>query len=56
VSLITVAPDEKKMQGVVFGTSTPEQRAATRASWNKWDVIHTVIILGFTAAFYYYFW
>jgi SSS family solute:Na+ symporter len=56
VSLITEAPDEKKIQGLVFGTSTPEQVAATRASWNKWDVIHTVIILGFTAAFYYYFW
>ncbi|MEE3445196.1 MAG: sodium:solute symporter, partial [Prevotella sp.] len=42
VSLITEAPDEKKIQGLVFGTSTPEQRAATRASWNHWDVIHTV--------------
>ena len=56
VSLLTEAPDEKKIQGLVFGTSTPEQRAATRASWNHWDIIHTVIILGITAAFYYYFW
>ena len=56
VSLLTEAPDEKKIQGLVFGTSTPEQRAATRASWNHWDVIHTVIILCITAAFYYYFW
>ena len=56
VSLITEAPDEKKIQGLVFGTSTPEQRAATRASWNTWDVIHTCIILGLTVAFYVYFW
>ena len=56
VSLITEAPDQKKIQGLVFGTSTPEQIAATRASWNKWDVIHTVIILSFTVAFYIYFW
>ncbi len=56
VSLITEAPDEKKIQGLVFGTSTPEQRAATRASWNKWDIFHTIIILGFTVAFYIYFW
>ena len=56
VSLMTQAPDEKKIQGLVFGTSTPEQRAATRASWNKWDVIHTVIILSLTVAFYIYFW
>lgn len=56
VSLCTEAPDEKKIQGLVFGTSTPEQRAITRASWNKWDVIHTAIILLITVAFYYYFW
>ena len=56
VSLCTAAPDEQKIRGLVFGTSTPEQRAATRASWNHWDIIHTVIILGFTVAFYIYFW
>ena len=56
VSLCTKAPDSEKIQGLVFGTSTPEQRAATRASWNKWDVIHTMIILAITVAFYWYFW
>ena len=56
VSLVTEAPDENKIQGLVFGTSTPEQIAATRASWNHWDVIHTVIILGITVVFYIYFW
>ncbi len=56
VSLLTEAPNEKKIQGLVFGTSTPEQRAATRASWNHWDIIHTMIILSITAVFYYYFW
>ena len=56
VSMFTKAPDPQKIQGLVFGTSTPEQRAATRASWNYWDVINTVIILGITVAFYIYFW
>ena len=56
VSLATPAPDVRKIQGLVFGTSTPEQRAATRASWGTWDVIHTIIILCITAAFYWYFW
>ncbi len=56
VSLFTQKPDEAKIQGLVFGTSTAEQRAATRASWNHWDIIHTVIILGITVAFYTYFW
>ena len=56
VSLFTKAPEEEKIRGLVFGTSTAEQKAATRASWNAWDVIHTVIILGITVAFYWYFW
>ena len=56
VSLCTKAPDPAKIQGLVFGTSTPEQRAATRASWNAWDIINSIIILGITAAFYIYFW
>ncbi len=56
VSLCTKAPESDKIQGLVFGTSTPEQRAATRASWNHWDIIHSVIILGITVAFYIYFW
>ncbi|MDE6197112.1 MAG: Na+/glucose cotransporter, partial [Muribaculaceae bacterium] len=56
VSLLTKAPSEDKIRGLVFGTSTPEQRAATRASWGTWDIVHSVIILGITAAFYIYFW
>ena len=56
VSLFTPAPDEKKIQGLVFGTSTPEQRLATRQSWNGWDIFHSIVILGITVAFYIYFW
>ena len=56
VSYCTKAPEPAKIQGLVFGTSTPEQIAATRQSWNKWDLIHTGIILAITAAFYWYFW
>ena len=39
-----------------FGTATPEQKAETRASWNKWDVIHSVIILSVIISFYVCFW
>jgi len=56
VSLFTEKPDPDKIKGLVFGTSTPEQRMVTRQSWNHWDIIHSAIILGITAAFYYYFW
>ena len=56
VSLFTKAPDAQHVNGLVFGTATAAQKAEERASWNKWDIIHTCIILGITAAFYYYFW
>ena len=56
VSLATEAPTAEKIQGLVFGTATKEQKAATRASWDHWDIIHTAIILAITAAFYWYFW
>ena len=52
VSLATEAPTAEKIQGLVFGTATKEQKAATRASWDHWDIIHTVIILAITGAFY----
>jgi solute:Na+ symporter, SSS family len=55
ISLLTKAPDKEKEKYTAFGT-TPEEKAASRASWNKWDVIHTVIILGVIVAFYLYFW
>lgn len=56
VSLFTKKPSEEQIQGLCFGTSTPEQKQKSRASWNKWDIIHTVIILSITVAFYIYFW
>ncbi|WP_455639596.1 sodium:solute symporter [Parabacteroides sp.] len=56
ISRFTPAAPAEQIQGLTFGSSTPEQRAATRASWNKWDVIHSCIILMITAAFYIYFW
>ncbi len=56
VSLCTKAPSAEKIQGLVFGTATSEQKVATRASWGAWDIIHSTIILGITAGFYFYFW
>lgn len=56
VSLVTKAPSAQKIQGLVFGTENPDQKVASRASWNHWDIIHSVIILSITVAFYIYFW
>jgi SSS family solute:Na+ symporter len=56
VSMFTKPAPAIQIQGLTFGSVTPEQKIATRASWNRWDVIHTCIILGITVAFYVYFW
>ncbi|MDR0682867.1 MAG: sodium:solute symporter [Dysgonamonadaceae bacterium] len=56
VSCFTAPAQASQLKGLTFGSITPEQRAATRAGWNKWDVIHTAIILGITVLFYVYFW
>lgn len=56
VSLFTKPKNPEEIKGLVFGTSTPEQRAETRASWNGWDIFNTICILLITAAFYWYFW
>lgn len=55
ISLLTAKPSDKQLQ-YTMQAATAEDRALTRASWNKWDVIHTVIILGIVALFYFYFW
>jgi SSS family solute:Na+ symporter len=56
VSFFTKPKDPAKLQGLYFGSATAEQRAITRASWNHWDVINSVIILTVIITFYIYFW
>ncbi|TFH22566.1 MAG: Na+/glucose cotransporter [Bacteroidia bacterium] len=56
VSFFTKAKDLGAIQGLYFGSATAEQRAITRASWSKWDVINSAIIIAFIIAFYIYFW
>ncbi len=55
VSLLTGAPAQTKIQGLTYATLTAEDRRATRASWNKWDVIHTCAVLGLIISVYVYF-
>jgi SSS family solute:Na+ symporter len=56
VSTFTTPKDPALIQGLYFGSASPEQRALTRASWNKWDVINSAIIIAFVIGFYIYFW
>ena len=56
VSRFTTAAPAAQIEGLTFSSATVAQKAATRASWNQWDVIHSAIIIGLTVAFYVYFW
>ena len=56
VSFFTEKMDPKKIEGLYFGSASEEQKAISRASWNKWDVINSIIIVAFIIAFYIYFW
>ncbi len=56
VSKFTPDPSRKMIEGLTYGSATPEQIAETRASWNHWDVIHSLVVVGVVVAFYAYFW
>ncbi|MBN1926877.1 MAG: sodium/solute symporter, partial [Prolixibacteraceae bacterium] len=56
VSRFTKAAPAAQIEGLTFKSVTPAQKAVTRASWNGWDVFHTMIIIVITVVFYIYFW
>lgn len=55
VSMMTPAPTEAQVRGLTYASTTPEQRAENRASWNSRDVIGTAVVLGMVATIYIYF-
>ncbi len=55
ISLFTQAPNANQLKYTYFA-ATPEEKAATRASWNTWDIVNTLIIVSIIVAFYFYFW
>jgi SSS family solute:Na+ symporter len=55
ISLLTKASTPEQLK-FTYAAATPEQKKLTRESWNKWDIVHTIIILGVIIAFYIYFW
>lgn len=56
VSYFTPKIDERRIVGLTLGSATAEQKALTRASWNKWDVITSGLIITVIIVFYAYFW
>ena len=55
VSLLTPKPSEEQIVGLTYATATEEQKRENRASWNCWDVLATVVVLGLVLGFYLYF-
>ena len=55
VSLMTPKPSEDQIQGLTFATTVAEDKAASRASWNKWDVILSLIVVAIIAGIFMYF-
>ena len=51
ISFITKAPDPATVKYTWYG-ATPEEKAATKASWNYMDVVHSAIVVGCCVAFY----
>jgi SSS family solute:Na+ symporter len=46
VSLLSPAPAPEKIQGLTYGTLTEEQKAANRASYNVWDIVLSLVVVG----------
>jgi solute:Na+ symporter, SSS family len=54
-SMLTPAPDSRVLRFTWYG-ATAEEKAATRGSWNRLDVILSGIVLVAVAVFYIVFW
>lgn len=55
VSHLTAAPTEEQIRGLTYGTTTREQRQASRGSWSGLDVFASAIVLAAILAAYAYF-
>ncbi|MDX1393223.1 MAG: sodium:solute symporter [Gemmatimonadota bacterium] len=45
VSLLTPAPDPDSIRGLTYATTVADDRAASRATWGRAEVIHSVVIV-----------
>lgn len=55
VSLLSEKPSEQQLRGLTFATTVAEDKAASRASWTKIDVILSVFVLVFILIAFLYF-
>lgn len=55
VSLSTAKPSMEQIRGLTFGTLSPEQKAAAKDSFNKWDVLASLVLAAIVLAVLVYF-
>jgi SSS family solute:Na+ symporter len=55
VSYATEAPSAERIAGLTYGTVTDNQRAATRASWGRGEVLASAVVLALILCAYVYF-
>jgi SSS family solute:Na+ symporter len=55
VSYATPAPRESRLTGLTFATITSDQRRTSRASWTRFDMLASTLVLALIAAAYIYF-
>jgi solute:Na+ symporter, SSS family len=55
VSLLTPKPSDEQISGLTFATTVAGDKAASRASWNKLDVILSLIVVAIIVAVFMYF-
>ena len=55
VSLMTAPPTAQKVESLTYSTLSDKVRKEFRSSWNRWDVISTVLILAIILGVYIYF-
>lgn len=55
VSLATEPPGEEQIRGLTYATTVAEDRAASRASWNRLDVILSLVVVAVIVGILIYF-
>ena len=55
VSLTSDKPSEEQLKGLTFATTVASDKASSRASWNKWDVVLSFIVVAVIISIFIYF-
>jgi solute:Na+ symporter, SSS family len=55
VSLCTATPEPERLNGLTFATTMKEDKDVSRSSWNRTDVILSLIVIIFVVAVFIYF-